>query len=110
MLMRRRSIQPLPLTVSTYSFVYVLSTPNYQLYVCEATFINNASEIFGFCGVIEKVHVRTRAHVRSSEAERRARDALHLSVALETGVEEFATLDRLLAEKAKEAGLPLTNL
>jgi predicted nucleic acid-binding protein len=109
MLMRRRSIQP-PFTVSTYFFVYFLSTPNYPLYVSKATFINNASEIFGFCGVIERCTFGARAHVRSSEAERGARDALHLSVALETGVEEFATLDRLLAEKAKEAGLPLTKL
>jgi hypothetical protein len=35
---------------------------------------------------------------------------LHFSIALEAGVEEFATLERLLAEKAKEAGLSLTNL
>jgi predicted nucleic acid-binding protein len=40
----------------------------------------------------------------------RAGDALHLSVAIEAGVAEFATLDKLLAEKAKEAGLTLTKL
>jgi predicted nucleic acid-binding protein len=40
----------------------------------------------------------------------RAGDALHLSVAIEAGVKEFATLDKLLAEKAKEAGLTITKL
>lgn len=40
----------------------------------------------------------------------RAGDALHLSVAIEAGATEFATLDRLLGEKASEAGLALTKL
>ncbi|MEN3365077.1 MAG: hypothetical protein V7606_2351 [Burkholderiales bacterium] len=39
----------------------------------------------------------------------RAGDALHLSVAIEAGVASFATLDRLLANKTKEAGLLLTE-
>jgi predicted nucleic acid-binding protein len=40
----------------------------------------------------------------------RAGDALHLSVAIEAGATEFATLDKLLAEKAKESGLALTKI
>jgi predicted nucleic acid-binding protein len=39
----------------------------------------------------------------------RAGDALHLAVVLEARVAEFATLDRLLGEKAIEAGIALTK-
>lgn len=39
----------------------------------------------------------------------RAGDALHLAVALEAGVKEFATLDRLLAEKVKQTNLLLAE-
>ncbi|MDB5839840.1 MAG: VapC toxin family domain ribonuclease, partial [Herminiimonas sp.] len=50
------------------------------------------------------------AHLIRSMDGLRAGDALHLSVALEAGVTEFATLDRLLGEKAAHAGLTLTKL
>lgn len=39
----------------------------------------------------------------------RAGDALHLAVAMETGIKEFATLDKLLTDKAKQAGLIITK-
>jgi predicted nucleic acid-binding protein len=39
----------------------------------------------------------------------RAGDALHLALALEANVSEFATLDKLLAEKAQSMNLSLTQ-
>ena len=93
-------------TLSEFSSALSLKQRTGQLTAQQVLAINEAFEHFTENGVrllvVSRQAFRRSAKLIQTMPGLRAGDALHLAVAMEAGVESFATLDKLLLKKAME--------
>jgi len=100
-------------TVTEFSSAVALKVRTHQLTTEQAKSVLDAFSDFADGGIrllpISRQAFRQGAGMIQEMPGLRAGDALHLCVAADAGVEEFATLDRLLAAKAGALKLKLTD-
>jgi predicted nucleic acid-binding protein len=95
--------------LSEFSSAISLKERTRQISPKQAGTINKSFDIFMDGGIklveVSRPAFRNSAKLIQAMPGLRAGDALHLAVALELGVSEFATLDKLLLEKAAMVNL-----
>lgn len=100
-------------TVTEFSSAVSLKVRTQQLTTQQAKAVLDAFNDFADGGIRLLAVSRQAFHVAADKIQTlpglRAGDALHLCVAAEAAAEQFATLDKLLAAKAEEMGLTLTE-
>jgi uncharacterized protein len=95
--------------LSEFSSALSLKVRTGQLTTTQADAVQKTFDSFIEGGIrlveVSRQAFRHSAKLIQSMPELRADDALHLAVALELSVKEFATLDKLLADKAMQSNL-----
>jgi predicted nucleic acid-binding protein len=100
-------------SLTEFSSALSLKERTKQLTAKQAKAICRTFDIFINGGVrlleVSRQAFRHSANLIQSCSGLRAGDALHLAVVLEFGINELATLDKLLAEKAGQMGVSLVE-
>jgi len=95
--------------LSEFASALSLKVRTQQLTAKQAAAVQKTFDAFSEGGIrvvgVSRQAFRHSAKLIQSMQGLRAGDALHLAVAMELGVKEFATLDKLLTEKAVRANL-----
>lgn len=102
-------------TLTEFCSAISLKERTKQLTVKQANAVRKAFDTFINDGGIHLLEVTRQSFRNAATLVRslqglRAGDALHLAVILEVGIKNFATLDKLLAEKAIQARLKLEGI
>jgi predicted nucleic acid-binding protein len=100
-------------SLSEFASALSLKQRTGQLTAEQVVAVHQTFDVFSSGGVrfleVSRQAFRKSATLIKTMPGLRAGDALHLAVALESGINEFATLDKLLAEKAAQVNLTLSR-